>query len=92
MYKFPPMTMEQSDYVGILAIAIALWIFLKAFAARKSRFCESNYPKGKNPSCETRMLLSGPTVVDRILCIVFIADIATYQCPQCRRKKRLWRA
>ena len=92
MYELLPMAMEQSDYVGILAIVIALWIFLKAFAARKSRICDSNYPNGDCPRCRVRMLLSGPTVVDRILCIVFIANIATYQCPHCHTTKRLWRA
>lgn len=87
-----PIAMEQSDYVGLLAIAIAMWIFMKVFAARKSRNCESSYPESKCPDCEVRMLLSGPTFMDRILSVVFIADIATYKCPQCHRRRRLWRA
>ena len=77
-----PIAMEQSDYVGLLAIAIAMWIFMKVFAARKSRNCESSYPEGKCPDCDVRMLLSGPTFVDRILSVVFVADYRDVQMPQ----------
>lgn len=84
--------MELSNYVGILLIVLAVWIFVKALTARMARFHAARFPEGKCPKCGTLMQERSQKYRHQFFGVIGFAELVPYECPKCHFRKLLWSA
>ena len=90
MYTVLPVAMELSDYVGIVLLVLAAWIFVKALTARMARSHAARFPEGRCPKCGAFMQERTQKYRYQFFGLMGLAELVPYKCPKCHFRKLLW--